>query len=149
MGAKWFNAENRFSMERGQGQVGTCIPFSIWYGGSMKTSIKLTREKSVTVVPTASGHILIGMDSYLGLLDSLSWQGFAELTPDQASVLIFAIEQALNAIDLSHRKELENIRAQGYADKYSAKDIGTRCHGDACAAGQLPCPTRAACGVAA
>jgi hypothetical protein len=104
----------------------------------VKTSIKLTREKSVTVAPTASGHILLGMESYPGMVAE-QWQGFADMTPDQASVLIFALEQALNAIDLSHRKELENIRAGG----------GVRCHGDACAAGQLPCPTRAACGVTA
>jgi hypothetical protein len=101
----------------------------------MKTSIKLTSDKALTVVPSVSGHILLGMDSYRGIIGE-KWTLLAEMTPDQASVLIFALEQALNAIDLSHRKELENIRAGG-----------VRCHGDACAAGQLPCPTRAACGV--
>jgi hypothetical protein len=110
----------------------------------VKTSIKLTPSRSITVEPMKLGRgILLEVPN---LPDgATTWN----LQPDQAEVLIFALEQALNAIDLSHRKELENIRAQGYADKYSAKDIGTRCHGDACAAGQLPCPTRAACGVTA
>jgi hypothetical protein len=109
----------------------------------MKTTVKLGAFLKVTVEPTRGGEVRIGLHT------DCQTKAVFELDENQAGAFIFGIEQAFEAADRNHRKELENIRTQGYADKYSAKDIGTRCHGDACAAGQLPCPTRAACGVAA
>jgi hypothetical protein len=113
----------------------------------MKTTVK-TWSKDVVVMPNQTGTA-IDLNVYLPRTEGGHYVAGLCLTPDQCGALIFGMEQALEVIDKRHRAALENIRTQGYADKYSAKDIGTRCHGDACAAGQLPCPTKAACGVEA
>lgn len=62
----------------------------------MKTTIKLSREKGITVAPTNLGRVLIGMATCPGMVAE-KWEGFADLTPDQAGALIFGLEQALEA----------------------------------------------------
>lgn len=103
----------------------------------MKTTVK-TAEGQVVAMPyeyAMDPAIYLSINRGQGRSESMS------LTPDEAGALIFGLEQALESIDIKHRRTL---------DAFRAKDAGgVRCHGYMCAAGQLACPTPKACGVAA
>jgi hypothetical protein len=77
----------------------------------MKTTVKVSRKKGITVLPTQNGRVLIGMDSCRGTMAE-TWEGFADLTPDQCGALIFGMEQALEVIDQRHRAALETMREE-------------------------------------
>ena len=87
----------------------------------MEHTIKIDAGKSIVSNPDKAGG---GVTFDLKFFGASMASGV--LTPDQCGVLIFALEHAM------------------------AKPAnGLRCLGDACAAGQLPCPTPTACGCAA
>jgi hypothetical protein len=100
----------------------------------MKTTVKLGAFLRVTVEPKRGGEVRIGLHT------DCQTKAVFELDENQAGAFIFGIEQAFEAADRKHKAELEAMHEAAR---------GVRCHGDQCAAGQLPCPTRAACGVAA
>lgn len=77
----------------------------------MNTTINLSDSKRLTVMPMRDGKTMLlfeGRDLFTG-----QWSDGDSffLTPDQAGVLIFGIEQALEVIDNRHRKALDDIRA--------------------------------------
>lgn len=90
----------------------------------MKHTIKLDGNKALVIEPSAAGAKFTLM--FFG-----AQIGTAHLTPSELDVLGFAVENVI----------------QSYAVKYPEK--GVTCHGDHCAARQLPCPTPDACGVKA
>jgi hypothetical protein len=100
----------------------------------MKTTVKLGAFLKVTVEPTRGGEVRIGLHT------DCQTRAVFELDENQAGAFIFGIEQAFEAADRKRKAELAAMHEAAR---------GVRCHGDACAAGQLPCPTKAACGVAA
>lgn len=90
----------------------------------MKTTIKAEGGKALIIEPSKQGG---GVD-ITAMLYGVQI-GKQSVTPDQCGAFIFALEQALES------------------QQTAAGRGGVRCHGDACGAGQLPCPTPEACGV--
>lgn len=82
----------------------------------MKHTIKIDAGKSIVVQPNPNGQ---GVRFSLVLFGAD--MATAVLTPDQCGALIVGIEVC------------------------NEKAGGLRCHGDACCAGQLPCPTPGFC----
>jgi hypothetical protein len=58
----------------------------------MKTTIKITPYKRITVEPNRVGHI--NLEIIHGLFGGVTTTELHVLTPDQAGVLMFAIERA-------------------------------------------------------
>ena len=98
----------------------------------MNTTVGSTQGKGkvrVQLLPVA-GEIML---SAFGPTDEVAG---AALDAHSAYVLGSAL------IRMSERIDAERGRS-------TTADCGIRCHGDLCAAGQLPCPSPVACGVAA
>lgn len=100
----------------------------------MKHTVKIDRLQAIVLQPTAEKT---------GLQIDLVTCGVTvitkTLTPDQAAAVGFGIESVMEVIQV-HAESVKRMPA----------GAGLRCHdGDACKAGQAPCPTPGACGVAA
>jgi hypothetical protein len=99
----------------------------------MKTTVKIDTNSSISVEPMKYAD---------GVFCEFKQNGavtFFCLSQDAVGALMFGLETTLDAIDLKSRQVINPMHKQA---------SGVRCHGDACAAGQLACPTPAACGVA-
>jgi hypothetical protein len=69
----------------------------------MKSTIKLTTSKSLTVQPCKTGGILIELDNP-NALHALAAHTTLQLTMDQAGALLFAIEQAAEAASIADHR---------------------------------------------
>lgn len=107
----------------------------------MKHTIKLAPFLAMVVNPSIDGFSVSFAVVRGGVTDFQ-----VNLTPDEAGVLIFALEQAVKAGAAAaerHARLSEEFAARLQAASGMAG--GVRCHGDGCAAGQLPCPSTKAC----
>lgn len=71
----------------------------------MKTTIKLTHSKTLTVQPTKAGGVVV---EFLPILSAVN-DATLHLTQDQAGALIFALEQAAEAAQLKFDRDQSAI----------------------------------------
>lgn len=69
----------------------------------MKSTIKLTTSKRLTVQPCKTGGIVIELDNPHAL-HALAMHTTVKLTMDQAGALMFAIEQAAEAAGIADQR---------------------------------------------
>lgn len=69
----------------------------------MKTTIKLTTTKRLTVQPCKTGGVIVELDNP-NALHVLASHITLQLTMDQAGALIFALEQAAEAAQIAQER---------------------------------------------
>lgn len=67
----------------------------------MKSTIKLTTSKSITVQPCKTGGVIVELNNPHSL-HVLAERMTMQLTPDQCGALLFAIEQAAEAAEVAN-----------------------------------------------
>jgi ubiquinone biosynthesis protein Coq4 len=70
----------------------------------MKTTIKLTNTKRMTVQPCKTGGVIVEYTNPNALFVQAAFFTL-QLTPDQAGALIFALEQACEANETANQRE--------------------------------------------
>lgn len=118
----------------------------------MKTQVGTTQEKGrirAELLPI-SGEIMVMT------ISPMHDMAGAALDAHSAYVLGYALVRMAEKLDAEHGQPPAAHRFASFGDQKNRRCIecnvvegGVRCHGDACAAGQLPCPSPKACGVAA
>ena len=69
----------------------------------MKTTIKMTTNKSITVQPCKTGGVVMEIINQ-GALHVLAVQTTLQLTPDQIGALIFGLEAAEEAAQIAQQR---------------------------------------------
>ncbi len=94
------------------------------------TVVKIDRTTDLEITPADGGCVLLQLKKFGATL------GKFVASAETASQVVAATQQALNTVKLPPVAVVTDVRVNG-----------VRCHGDACLAGQLECPHKAACGV--